>query len=473
MGFFRDLFLGGKAVDIVSSSSLPAQTELGLWAPSDGDRAQRAVTDNFGVIDYWSPIPVVDAPTALIDYDPNRLSVENIWRTQPNVRKVVDFIARNVASIPLHVYERASDDDRPRVRDGELATLIASPQPRTAPFRFWHAVLSDALLYDRWAAVLTFDQKGARRLQRIPAARLRLDTDPLGNVTRARFFARPTNTTVGASADDDTFIDLDLDTLIFDHGYAPFGAGLSPMVTLASVLQEAAEAVAWRRQVWARGARASGWIERGVDPEIPEWDEVERQRFIDKFDADMTGTGPRAGGFPLLEDGMKLHDFKGGFTPQDTQDIEGRRLSAIEVAAAFHIAPELVGAQQGNYSNLEVFRQMLYRDSLGPHIASLEQTLNAQLVPMLADSRPLYVEANLEAKLRGSFEEQAKILQTATGGPWLTRNEARARLNMPRIEGGDELVVPMNVTEGGQASPTDSAPPPKARDHEATQAGGN
>jgi hypothetical protein len=40
----------------------------------------------------------------------------------------------------------------------------------------------------------------------------------------------------------------------------------------------------------------------------------------------------------------------------------------------------------------------------------------------------------------------------------MTRNEARATQNLPAIEGGDELIVPLNVVEGGQASPQDSAP---------------
>lgn len=38
----------------------------------------------------------------------------------------------------------------------------------------------------------------------------------------------------------------------------------------------------------------------------------------------------------------------------------------------------------------------------------------------------------------------------------MTRNEARADNNLPPIEGGDELIVPLNVVEGGQASPTDT-----------------
>jgi hypothetical protein len=40
----------------------------------------------------------------------------------------------------------------------------------------------------------------------------------------------------------------------------------------------------------------------------------------------------------------------------------------------------------------------------------------------------------------------------------MTRNEQRARFNLPRIDGADELIVPLNVVEGGLASPRDTAP---------------
>ena len=145
---------------------------------------------------------------------------------------------------------------------------------------------------------------------------------------------------------------------------------------------------------------------------------------------------------------MRLNGLE-AFKPQDTGDLEGRRLSAIEVASAYHIAPELVGAQQGNYSNVREYRQMLYRDSLGPYIKALEDTLNAQLTPEFEDGRSLYIEANVEAKLRGSFEEQAQMMSSAIGAPWVTRNEGRSLMNCPPVEGGDELVVPLNVLIGG------------------------
>ena len=82
----------------------------------------------------------------------------------------------------------------------------------------------------------------------------------------------------------------------------------------------------------------------------------------------------------------------------------------------------------------------------------------------------MYVEFNMAEKMRGSFEEQAAAASTATGRPWMTVNEQRARFNLPQLPGGDELITPLNVTEGGLASPRDTAPGPE--DAEAVPKGG-
>jgi len=87
---------------------------------------------------------------------------------------------------------------------------------------------------------------------------------------------------------------------------------------------------------------------------------------------------------------------------------------------------------------MESMRESLYRDNLGPYIRAWEE-MCAPLADRLSDGRALYVEAHLDAKLRGSFEEAASVLQTSTGAPWMTRNEARARPNLRevgRLDGG-------------------------------------
>jgi HK97 family phage portal protein len=242
---------------------------------------------------------------------------------------------------------------------------------------------------------------------------------------------------------------------LFDSGYATVGAdGTSPMLTLRQILAEQAEAVEWRRQVWRNGARVPTVIERPVD--APKWSADAKARFIAAFNA-FLGRSSQAGGTPILEDGMKLVTVN-AFNPTETRDIEGRQLTDAEVASAYHIAPELVGAREGTFSNIDAFRQMLYTINLGPYITQWQDVLNSMLVPLLAPGSNLYVEANLEAKLRGSFMEQASLLQTAVGAPYMLRSEARAVQNLPYVEGTEDLVTPLNVLVGGLASPTDTAP---------------
>lgn len=423
MGFWTRLISGEKAV--------PFDTY---------DAAQRVLPAPYEPFLSTGGIPVMDPGTPLHYWIGGNADAEHMWRTQPSVRKVVGFAARNVASIPLHVHERVSDTERRRVTGHPLADLMSSPRPRMGAYRFWEAVIADGLLYDRWAVLKRLDDAGAIHLSRVPSWRLRFTEDTLGEVVGAHFWT------------GDEWIELNLDDLIFDHGYAPKSAGLSPVETLRDLLDESAEAVEYRRQVWANGARAPQYVTRPQGVEWPSSDH--RDRFVAGMRAYMKD-GAKAGGMPLLEDGMEIKD--GTRMPsKDMQDLEGRKLSEVVVASAWHIAPELIGAREGNYSNVDAYRQMLYRDSLGPYITAWEQAINVALVPDLADGRALYVEANIEAKLRGSFQEQAQIMQSATGAPWLTRNEARALQNRPPVDGADDLVVPLNVLIGGQASPQDS-----------------
>lgn len=420
---------------------------MGFWSRLLGvdsfDAAQRVLAEPFEPFISTGGIPVADPGTPL-DYW-TKADVDHFWRTQPNVRKVIGFIARNTASIPLHTFERVSDTDRRRVTDHPLPRLLAQPQPRVGSFRFWESVLSDGLLWDRWAVLKRYADDGSVTLVQVPSWRLRFRLDRLRQVVSAWMW-------VGDDQDTrEQWEELPLDDLIYDYGYAPRTAGLSPVETLKDLLDETAEAVQYRRDYWQNGGRASQWIGRPMEAK---WEPEQRNRFVSGLRKFRKG-GAAAGGIMLLEDGMQLHDSDMA-TSKDLLDLDGRQLSAAEVASAFYVAPELVGIREGNYSNVDAYRQMLYGPSLGPYITAWEQAINVGLTPDLAEGRPLYVEANVEAKLRGSFQEQAAIMQSATGAPWMTRNEARAMRNMPPVDGGDDLVVPLNVLVGGQASPRDS-----------------
>lgn len=141
------------------------------------------------------------------------------------------------------------------------------------------------------------------------------------------------------------------------------------------------------------------------------------------------------------------------FKPIDVDDLAARDKVKIDVANAYGIPPELMGLREGNFSNVESLRRMLFGTYLRPYISAFEQAINRGL-RAYADAGE-YVEFDLDAQLRGNPEAQYAAMSTATGRPFMTTNEIRARMNLPPVEGGDELITPLNVLVGGQTSPQD------------------
>ena len=123
--------------------------------------------------------------------------------------------------------------------------------------------------------------------------------------------------------------------------------------------------------------------------------------------------------------------------PQAVYDIE------VEDTHNFIAAGVLV-----HNSNIKEQHKNLYQDCLGPWLRMIEQEIELQLLPDLADKEDVYCEFNIQEKLSGSFEEQAASSMSAVGRPWMTVNEWRARQNLPSLPGGDELTTPLNVTTG-------------------------
>ena len=56
-------------------------------------------------------------------------SPADLWRSQPYLRMVVSFRARNVAQIGLHALEHQPDGGRERVRTGPIGELLREPNP--------------------------------------------------------------------------------------------------------------------------------------------------------------------------------------------------------------------------------------------------------------------------------------------------------------------------------------------------------
>ncbi|MGN8689493.1 phage portal protein [Atopobiaceae bacterium HCP3S3_F7] len=390
---------------------------------------------------------------ATLGYNPSTLNPAKMWRTQPHLRVVVDFLARNVAQLGLHVYERMPDGGRVRADDSALAQLLRFVDGAITTYDLVYATVGDFALYDAayWWLMQDSRVPTGYRLLRLPPTWVSQwpgDDSP--------FFASRFNVafqgkvhTIPASIDGSPGV-------VRFGGYSPtaYIGSSSKVEALKATLLEQIEAARYRSQIWENGGRVSAVLERPVDAEP--WSDRARDAFREDWYAKYTGKGPGAGGTPILEDGMKL--TRVDFNAREQQFVEAAKLSLQTVASVYHVNPTMIGYTDGaTYSNVREFSRMLYTDTLGPILRQVTERINKQLLPVMGlDPARFYAEFNIAEKLAGSFEEQAAVLSSSVGAPWLTPNEARARQNLPAIEGGDQLVVPLNVTVGGQASPRDS-----------------
>lgn len=367
-----------------------------------------------------------------------------IWRTQPNVRTVVGFLARNIAQLGLHIYDQVSDAERLRITDGVAARWLRSPtgSRKVSLYDLIDWFVHDLCVFDD-AYWLKVETEG--RVATLPL--LPQLVEPIGGHWLEPEFYR----VAGARGD----IDLPADSVVHIHGYNPTNrrAGVSPMETLRRILAEDESAGRYREQFWERGARFESVIER--PREAPAWSETARGRFRTDWQALYSGQGPQAGSTPILEDGMALKEAS--HNAKDSEYIAARKLTRQEVASAFYVLPAMVGIMEhANFANIREQHRATYQDTLGPIMAQLSAAFDLQLAEELRLPESAFFEFNIRDKMRGNFEEEARSLQSATGAPHMTRNEARARQGLAPIEGGDELIVPLNVLSGGQASPTDA-----------------
>lgn len=375
------------------------------------------------------------------------LTAEELYRTQPHLQTVLSFVARNVAHLGLQAFERVSDTDRKRLRNDPLAALLSRPNADTTRYELLEDLVSNIGLYDQayWIVAEDSGAPSGWMIRSVPPSWVVEHRG--GNAFSAESYV--------VQNPNGTRSDIPAEYMIVFHGWNPGRPkfGTPPVETLKQVLAEQVQAWSYRQQVWQRGGRVGAYLTR---PSGAQWSDAARQRFASDWKARWTGMdGAKAGGTPILEDGMELKRL--GFSAREEEWAEVSKVAMATVASVYHVNPVMVGVlDNANFSNTKEFRKMLYSETLGPMLAMIEDRLNAFLVPKVTNADSAYVEFNIAEKLQGDFEEQATVLSSSTGAPWMSRNEARARQNLPAIEGGDELVTPLNVLTGGQASPRDA-----------------
>lgn len=374
-------------------------------------------------------------PTGVALYNGRSQTYAQLYRSQPNVRTVVDFLAMSIGQISLHQYRRVSDVDRIRLADHELADWLSHPNPATTRYRLFESLMQDLGIYFNayWLKVRADDRIS---LLRLPPDQMRVE----GGLLPDQFVWR--NLDGGETK-------FPPSEIVHFGGYDPCNAlmGVSPLETLRKILAEEAAAGEYRSQYWANAGRFEGVIERSDSQK--EWNDEQARKWRRQWQEQKSGSGYAAGAVSVLSPGMTFKQTS--FSAKDAEYLSARKLTREECAAAYHVPLPMVGIlEHATFSNIVEQHKQLYQDCLGPWNKRIEQEIDRQLLVECRDTDRVYSEFNIAEKLKGNFEEQGAVLQALVGKPVMTPNEARARLNLPRDPSPDsDRIAPQ---QGGPAA---------------------
>ena len=346
-------------------------------------------------------------------------------------------IAENLSAVPLNLYRRTEDGGRVRATDHPLHDVLHS-RPADGLTAFEAREFMIASLATMGNAYARLDWNGRGQVVGLRPLDPRLVA--VERLTTGRLRYRLSGRTGGV-----TVLTQD-EVLHVRHRLAPDGMlGLSPIQvareTFAVSLTEQEQAGKQAR----RAFRPEGVL---AYPNPIRADG--KAQAIDRI-AERADAANAAGGVLVLDGGATWTSM--ALSPKDAQFIEARKLSNLDVARIFGVPPTCVGiVDNATYSNVDGESRALVARCLAPMARRIEQAMNAALLPELA-RRTLFIEHDLAGLLRGDLGARYDAYRTGRDAGFLSANEIRAWENLPKIDGGDEYLSPLNMTPAGKRAP--------------------
>lgn len=125
----------------------------------------------------------------------------------------------------------------------------------------------------------------------------------------------------------------------------------------------------------------------------------------------------------------------------DSQFLEVKQFSALQIAAAFGVKPNQVGDYtKSSYANAEAQQLSFLLDTLLFNIKQYEEELAWKVLSAKEETEGLMAKFNVSVLLRADQQTKISTLSTAVSSFLMTPNEAREQLDLPHKEGGDALL---------------------------------
>jgi HK97 family phage portal protein len=350
----------------------------------------------------------------------------------------ISIIAGDVARLPLDAYKRTSDDDRERQRQLEAwRCLNQIANPIMTGYTLRELLTAHALSWGNGYAAIV--RRGTETVGLIPIhpGSVTVDVDDEYNaVYKVR----------DDSGGEQVFPS---DDILHIRGLGDNGVCGHSVYTLArNSLGLGLAAEQHGSSHFANGAKPGILLSHPARLDKPQADTLLKQW-------QARHQGSQNANLPAL--------LTGGLTAtvmdmsnEDSQWIESRKFQREEVASWLCLPPHKLGSDSRvSYNSLEAEERAYVNQTLARWLTRWETECFVKLFARAQQRKNWYWEHNTGALIQGDMQTQATVLTQLVSGMIITRNEARKKLNMNTVDGGDEFVNPNTTTDGGSPEETD------------------
>ena len=190
--------------------------------------------------------------------------------------------------------------------------------------------------------------------------------------------------------------------------------------------------------IMLNGAKPSGMFV--TEQVIPDAKYKEIAARLKEAWAAMTGSKQsdpsKAGQGMLLDQGMKYQPLD-MLTLQDADAATLKTQTMKRICGLFGVPPAMIGIADQKYNNTQTMLDEFYKSTMYPTLVSIQQKLKQHLFNGYPS---LTVEFDTRNFLKGAPLDQMNFVTAAVSNGIMTPNEAREYLNMPNLDGADELL---------------------------------
>jgi len=446
-----DIFKGKKAV-VKESNTLFGQTQLGnniVYQGNDGKQ-----TTGMQLL-YVTTSSVTSA---------GRTVDMSVLSRNSTVMSCVGVKARALAQLPKAIYARLPDGTlvdaltsdqvgtRDKAKAKQVLNLLYSPNNFQSAYEFWYQ-------WSMWQDLSgeTFTlwwRKNQQDSMSTPLEMYNLDSTLITTqITETRYPAyRLSTPSYGFNKDE----------LLAAHqvmhiteaawqGSAGFNKGI--LATELVALDQDIDLYA--NFIMQNGAKPTGMFV--TDQVIPDAKYKEIAARLKEAWASMTGSKTtdlsKPGQGMLLDQGMRYQPLD-MLTLQDADCRELKNQTMKRLCGLFGVPPAMVGIADQKYNNTQTMLDEFYKATMYPMVINIEQKLNQHL---LKGYPSLCIRFDTKDFLKGAPLDQMNFVTAGVTSGILTPNEAREYLNMPKLDGADDLEsksAPQEPTPGSSAQDT-------------------